>query len=345
MGRAANVNDGECPPELSIVTRWQIGGSGVADADVPPQPSFGLGPGQRGGTLELSGLSFADLTNTRSVAAATLTLRYWDELQGLPLTRLAGAMAVDATELTLSSPGGAQSGSLIQIAGEVLAVGQVDKAGTSYQVTRGAYDTQATEYAAGTPVYHLLDRVAIAPFPAEFFGSAYSGNWTYPISLPNARVAAADLFVTNSRGNSPSAGINLTGTTDNGLRTLSGGQIDLTIDGVVAVESDAVPAATLARASSVRNISATVQQASDGQVSDGHGGTVPSALSCVVKVGGSAIATLTIPAGESVSNTIDMTTNPSVEGLVIPADQPITLDVITVGSSYPGKRLTVTVRL
>ena len=254
-------------------------------------------------------------------------------------------MAAGATNLTLTSAGGAQTGSLIQMGAEILTVESVDHTGTAYQVTRGSYDTQPAAYEAGTPVYHLADRVAIASFPAEFFGSAYSGNWTYPISLPNARVAAADLFVTNNRGNSPSTGISLTATTDNGLRTMSGGQIDLTIDGVVAVESDAVPAATLARASSVRDISATVQQAPGGQVPDGHGGTIPSALSCVVKAGGSAIATLTIPAGQTVSNTVDMTTNPSVEGLVIAANQPVTLDVIAVGSTYPGKRLTVTLRL
>ncbi len=52
-GRAANVNDLECSSELSTVTRWQIGGSGTSDADVPPLPYFGLGAGQtrrHGGT-------------------------------------------------------------------------------------------------------------------------------------------------------------------------------------------------------------------------------------------------------------------------------------------------------
>ena len=48
---AANINDLECSAELSTVTRWQIGGSGTTDVDVPPKPYFGLGAGQRGGTV------------------------------------------------------------------------------------------------------------------------------------------------------------------------------------------------------------------------------------------------------------------------------------------------------
>jgi hypothetical protein len=93
-GRAANVNDVECALELSTVTRWQIGGSGTSDSDVPPQPYFGLGPGQRGGTVELSGVSFADLTNTRTISAATLTMHYWNELQGQPAIALASISTV-----------------------------------------------------------------------------------------------------------------------------------------------------------------------------------------------------------------------------------------------------------
>ena len=41
---------------------------------------FGLAPGRRGGTVELSGVSFTDLTNTHTISSATLTLYYWDEL-------------------------------------------------------------------------------------------------------------------------------------------------------------------------------------------------------------------------------------------------------------------------
>jgi len=50
------------------------------------------GAGQGGGTVELSGVSFTDLTNTRTISAATLTMYYWDELQGTPAIALASAV-------------------------------------------------------------------------------------------------------------------------------------------------------------------------------------------------------------------------------------------------------------
>ena len=333
-GRAANVNDAECAPELSIVTRWQIGGSGIGDSAAPPLPSFGLAVAPRGGGVELSGVSFSDLTNTRTISAATLTLHYWDELQGLSSIQLANSLTPRDLAVTLNAAGGALPGSFIQIEAEVLRVEAVANIGLQYTVTRGMHGTTATAHPAQSRVYHLLSKTAIAPFPPEFFGSAYSGSWSFPVPLVCARVASAELFVTNGRGNSPVRSISLMGTVDNGLRTLSGRQINLTLEGVVAVESNAVPPATLPQASSIRDLFATIGQPPMG-----------SALTCLVRVNGMAIGTLTIAPGQIVSNAIDMSTNPSVEGLVIPAEQPVTLDITAVGSSYPGKRLMVTIRL
>lgn len=333
-GLAANVNDLECAPELSTVTRWQIGGSGAGDSDVPPEPFFGLGAGPRGGTVELCGLSFSDLTNTRSISAATLTLHYWDELKGSPALVLASATGAADTQLSLSAAGPGQPGSLIQMEREVVRVEAVTNNGLTCQVTRGMHGTPAAVHQAGCPIYSLLNKSVIAPFPPDFFGSPYCGSWSYPVSLPNVRIGSAELFVTNARGNSATRSISLTNGTDSGLRTLSGGQIDLAVDGVLAIESNVLPPATLPQACSVRAIFATVEAPPAG-----------SELTCVVSVAGNAIATLTIPSGQVVSNTIDMTTNPSVAGLVIPAAQPVTLDVTAVGSIFPGKRLSVTIQL
>src|SRR5580700_3117771 len=92
-GRSANASDVECPPQLAIVTRWQIGGSGTTDSVPPPAPEFGLGTGPSGGTIVLSGVSFTDLTNTQTVSSGTLSLFYWNEIQGTPTTLLSAAMA------------------------------------------------------------------------------------------------------------------------------------------------------------------------------------------------------------------------------------------------------------
>jgi len=333
-GRAANVNDAECAPELSTVTRWTVGGAGTADSAAPPLPAFGLGPGARAGTIELSGLSFSDLGNTKSVSAATLTIYYWDELQGLPSISVGTAIGAGDPEVTLSSPGSAMPGSVIQIDAEVMRVESVLDGGLAYTITRGIHGSTAVGHAAEAHVYHLANKIVIAPFPRDFFGSPYSGGWSLPVTLPSVRVASAELFVTNTIGNSLAQSLCLTGTVEGGLRTLSGRQISLALDGTVAVEANAVPPVRLPQASSVRDIFATVERPPVG-----------SPLTCVVRVNGTAIATLTVPAGQIVSNTIDMTTTPSVEGLVIPADQPLTLDVTAVGSTYPGRRLIAIVRL
>jgi hypothetical protein len=333
-GRAANVNDAECALELSTVTRWQIGGSGSADRAAPPMPDFGLGSGSRGGTVELTGVSFSDLTNTRSVSAATLTLHYADELLGLPETWLANDIAASDSLLALNVAGNAAAGRLIQIDAEVMRVETVLNGGLQYAVTRGMHGSAAAGHAGQALIYHLQRKTVIAPFPPDFFGSPYSGDWSFPIPLPNVRVASAELFVTNNVGASPTRSICITGTIQKGLRTLTGRQINLTVDGLVAIESNAVPPVTLPQPGSIRDIFAVVEQ-----------GPMGSALTCVVRVNGTAIATLTIPAGQILSNTIDTATNPGVEGLVIPADQPVTLDITAVGSTYPGRRLMAVVRM
>ena len=327
-GRAANVNDVECAPGISTVTRWQIGGGGTGDSDVPPMPFFGLGPGQGGGTVELSGVSFTDLTNTRTISAATLTLYCWDELQGTPAITLASAVGTGDTLLSLSSAGSAQAGSYIQIELEVIRVETVQNNGTQYSVTRAMHGSQAAAHAAQTPVYHLLSKTLIAPFPPQFFGSPYSGSWSYPIALPDVRVASAELFVTNQKGNSPAKDICLTHTTDSGLRTLSGGQYSIQVDGYLAVDQSVAPALVIEAAHSVRDVSAVLGKPADAVVG------------LQLNVNGASYCQLTFAAWATVSNTVD--------GNILaplPSGAQVTLSVQSVGSTVPGSDLTVTIRL
>src|SRR2546427_564666 len=82
----------------------------------------------------------------------------------------------------------------------------------------------AAAHTGGTLVYGLQNKTQIVPFVRNFFGSPFSGSWSFPVLLPDCRVASAELFVTNIKGGSPTASICLTQTVDFGLRTLSGGQ-------------------------------------------------------------------------------------------------------------------------
>jgi hypothetical protein len=327
-GRAANVNNVECAPEISTVTRWQIGGGGTGDSDVPPTPFFGLGPGQVGGTVELSGVSFTDLTNTRTISAATLTMYYWDELQGTPAIGLASAVGTGDTLLSLSAVGSAQPGSYIQIELEVMRVEAVENNGTQYSVTRAMDGSQAAAHGSPMPVYDLLSTTLIAPFPPEFFGSPYSGSWSYPIALPDVRVASAELFVTNQQGNSPARDICLTHTTDSGLRTLATGQYSIQVDGYLAVDQSVAPALVMDASHSVRDVHAVLGAPADA----------PVALQ--LNLNGASYCQLTIAAWATASNTVDGNTLPP-----LPAGAQVTLSVLSVGSTVPGSDLTVIIRL
>jgi hypothetical protein len=204
----------------------------------------------------------------------------------------------------------------------------VENGGLAYQVTRGMHQTTAGSHAAQVPVYHLLNKVAVIPFPQGFFGSPLSGIWSYPILLPNTRVASAELFVTNTRGNSKTSSIGLTQSTDYGLRTLSGGQFSFQVEGFLAVDSSPAPNVIVEAPHTVQDVYAVVKQAPAG-------GPVQLSLT----QNGTPYCTLTIPAGATIS--------PSVNGFGMPlaAQAQLGLQVTAVGPTSPGSDLTVILRL
>jgi hypothetical protein len=328
MGRAANASDVECAAELSTVTRWKIGGSGTSDSAAPPQPYFGLGGGQSGGTIELSGISFTDLTNTRTVSAATLTLHYWDELTGKPPIPLASAVGAGDTLIPLSETGEALAGAFIQLETEVMRVEEVQDNGMGYRVTRGMHETLAAAHGAQTLVYQLASKTVIAPFPPDFFGSPYSGSWSYSVNVSDVRVASAELFVTNQRGNSPVRSICLTNTVDRGLRILAGGQYSIQVDGFLAVDQSVAPAVVIETSHAVRDVFAVLGKVADAPVN------------LQLNVNGSSYCNLTIAPG--------MTTSPSSDGKQLGpliGGSLLSLSVLSVGTTYPGSDLTVLIRL
>jgi hypothetical protein len=326
-GRAANVNDVESAAELAIVTRWQIGGSGTGDSDVPPQPFFGLSAGARGGTVELSAVSFPDLTNTRTISAGTLTMYYRDELGSAPGT-LASGMTSGDTSLTLSAAGTASAGSYLLIDGEVMRVEEMQNNGTQCSVTRALHGTTADDHGAQTAVYSLKKQTVIAPFPANFFGSPYSGSWSFSIPLGDARITSAELFVTNARGNSATGSINLTHNDERGLRTLSGGQYCIQISGCLAVEQSAAPPLMVETPHAVKDVYAAMGKVADADVQ------------LQVNVNDAAYCSVTIPAGATVSTAVDGSWLAPLS-----AGAKITLSVLSVGRVSPGADLTVLIRL
>jgi len=186
----------------------------------------------------------------------------------------------------------------------------------------------AVDHAAQRFVIPLATKSVIAAFPPGFFGSPYSGSWSYPVSLPNVRIASADLFVTNRLGNSPVRSICLTGTVDCGLRTLSGGQYSIQVEGYLAVEQSAAPALIVEAPHAVRDVYAILGSPADADVR------------MTVNVDGVPFCMLTVPTG--------MSSSPATDGnslAPLAAGSRITLSILAVGQSIPGCDLTVLIRL
>lgn len=326
-GRAANVNDLESPYELSTLTRWQIGGA-TADTGVPGSPSYGIrAPGD--GTIEVSGLGFSELANTKNITAGTLALYYWDELSGPCWTRLATNLAPTDRELRLNTAGEAHAGDFVQVGSEVMRIETVRESGLVYDVTRGMHNSNPAAYTAGTDLYVLLKKVAVMPFARDFFGSPWSASWAYSVNLPNARVASAELFVTNTQGNSQATALVLTQTVDAGLRTLSGGQLTLQVQGPLAIRASAAPDIIIESPHTVRDVYAVVRQPS-----------TDTPIRLDLRQDGEPYCSLTIPPGATVSDAVD-----GFKLTPLHPKRKLSMDITSVGQSQPGTDLTVVVRL
>ncbi len=332
LGRAANVLNAEAPYELSPLRRWTIGtGGGVGDSGVPPIPVFGMGT-IGDGKIELGAIGFAGLENTQTISAATLSIWRWDELNPNEIRVLASGVDDIAETITLTVAGSAEVFQLFQIGRELMQITEVLVIGLSYKVTRGYAETMPESHDPGNAVYGLRKEVLILPFVRGFFGTPASGSFATRIAIPNVRVCASELFATNIFGDSETARIDLSGNTSFGLRTLSGGQVSLQVDGYLAIQNNATPPLIVDRKYSIRDVRAVVRDT-----------VVGGAVTIRLKQDGAELCTLVIPDGDTESDVVDG------QGLtILEAGASLTLDVVAVPqavNTFPGRDLTVTVRL
>jgi hypothetical protein len=331
-GRAANVNDEECAYELSPLTRWRLGsGAGGADTGVPPRPVFGLQATGRG-NVEVRGIGFEELTNTRTITAGILTLHYWPEAEGAPGAELSTGVSAESSSLELTEPVSVEVGARLQLEGEIVEVTAVAEGGLRCDVARGVGGSTASAHAAGTKVYVLRKLVRVLPFPKDFFGSPASGSRSDSITLPGVRIACAELKVRNNFGESEPGRVCLTGTTDYGLRTLRGGQLVIQAEGYLTIQSNVAPALVIEETTAIRDVFAIVGEPPAG-------GPVELRL----RQDEEEYCRLMIGAGESRSNTVDGLMLKPLRG-----GSRLSLDVLATPSGAggsPGKDLTVTIRL
>ena len=327
--RAASAGNIEAAYELSPLTRWTIGQSGalLADHDVPPAPVFAAGvSSSRGGVLDF-GVSFTDVTNTRSVVAGTFRIHYYDEIHGD--SPLATTAAIAAADLAVPLPGAAlDSGTYVQIDREVLLTQSRDAGGNTI-VQRGRHATTAADHSPGAAVYVLKEKIAIFPFIRNFFGSPSSGDWKGSLELPGVRVASAEAYMTNAIGNGPAAFQQFTHTNDSGLRTLGGGQFSFQITGYLAIQTGAAPNVIVDADRAVGAIYGVLRTPSAG-----------AGVTLQLNLNSAPYATIQFDPGATISG--------SVSGFGLPplhAGDELSLDVTGVGTTNPGSDLTLVMTL
>ncbi len=338
-GRGANVNNQEGTPDLCPSTRLTLGQQS-RDGGVPPVPNFQIAtPG--GGDVTLYQIGFNDVAGTLppnidSISTGTLQLFYWNEVTPPP-NPYALSASLDATTTTFS-PGPVTNpppSYTLQMGSEIMTILAVDSTGNTYTVQRAALGSSAESHNAGDPVLHLDTSFIVVPFSPKFFGNSASMNYIHTFSLPDARIAAAEFFVTNAFGDSATAVQCSASRTDGGLRTLSGGQFSLQVSGYLSTQQNVAPPLVIGDVShAVRDARATVSQSALG-------------YNIVVDIlqSGSEFCSLTISSGNTTSDIVDGSNLPFLS-----ADATLTMNVTLelvdpTAALTPGQDLTVTIRL
>jgi hypothetical protein len=212
----------------------------------------------------------------------------------------------------------------------------------SYTVVRGALGSSVTTHAANDPVLLLDSTSIIVPFTPNFFENQASANYMHTISLPDVRILAAEFVVANAFGSSQattkSYAYEANIDPDQTLRTLSGGQFSLQVNGYLATQQNAAPPLFVEASHAVRDIRATVSMAANG-----------FDISVQVLQNGLAYGSaLIIPSGTTTSAALIMgaALPPLVEGALLTINVTLnTGSAVAANGPNPGRDLTVTIRL
>ncbi len=320
-----DVNGHESSEEKSPFRMAYLYALADLDADVPPDPVWGLGV--HAGHVEFSGLGFLELVNVTTISAATFGVWFVDELDP-PATELSSGINDAVGSLNGEDLSFFSNGDYALIDGEIVRL--VNITGNNAAAQRGRLESTATAHDGGAKIWKLNYKTFIFSFPEFFFVDGNIGSWGPLEPFPSKGIVASDCYVTNYHGNSNTVIRNLSSAIAGGrMRTLTGRQIELVVDGVLGIESNAVADTTLREASSWFTIYAQVTNSPLG-----------ANIEVALKVNGSTFTTLTIEAGDTLSNVVEAG-DLNFESL--PADTAITIDITQVGSTFPGERLIVRV--
>jgi hypothetical protein len=335
-GRAANILNQESNPALAPITRLALG-DGKSDVGLPGTPFCSLEtPG--GGDLTVFGVGFTDVTNTESVTSGSLQIFCWNELDTPSAYSLSQAVDAASASMDLTVPLNPYTpfvGQFVQIDQEIVSVLSVNAAADIYTVSRGAANSTAAAHNAGALVMQLSTYALVLPFAAGFFANRASNNYINTVSIPDIRISAAEFFVSNSFGNSQ-ASLSQYVSNTSPLRTLSGGQFSLQVNGYLATQQNAAPPLLVETSHAVRDIRITLGQSPTGYV-----------ITVELLQNGNPYAQLTYDPSQTTPTSVIDGTNlpPLTESALLTINITLILIPNYTQALNPGRDLTVTIRL
>jgi hypothetical protein len=285
------------------------------------------------------------------VTSGTLQVYYWNELKYPSPFVLAASL--DASNGTVqvqvvATPDDTLAllpNGVIQIDNELMTILKADASSNTYTVLRHALGSLPASHSKTAGVLPLDRATIVVPFANGFFENQASVNFLHTFSLPDVRVAAAQFRVTNSFGDSQAATNCYTvvsGDPNDVLRTLSGGQFSLQVNGYLATQQNAAPPLIVEAKHAVRDIRATLNEAASG-----------FDIAITINQNGSLYQSLLIQSGNLISTVVvlgfdsstDIQLLPLQEGAILTMD--IALNPVTLtppASPSPGRDLTITIR-
>ena len=300
------------------------------DTGVPPEPTFGIFT-NRDGKLLFGPPGFGTLDNTHSISSGRAFIRYADEIAGAKTT-LAGDIDDTTETITVASSAGFSEGDHAVLDQECIQIQTI--AGATWTVTRGQLGSPAAAHSSGANVYDLAARLVTFAFPVGFFGSGPDAAWQDVIDLPCARVTSVQLWVTNAFGDAPVATNNyliyqMEPNAPYGYRINRGGAIRFIYDGLLRDLDQPCDDVKVTESTSLRDLYAWVE-----------GAPITDDLTIQVKRNSASYVTLTIAAGETLSNV------PSGASLPALTEGDVVNFSLAVGASatYPGLNLKLEVR-
>lgn len=332
--RSVGKDNLELDPLESPSLLWQVGvgSASGSDSGVPATPAFGFALIEEG-TVSIGGIGFSVLENLSSVYVGQLGILFWDELTAPTPVSLGTALSSSATNVALNGLSvSLPQGTFFQIEEEIFETTGDPVSGNIYPVIRARYQTAAVAHEAAKPAFVLTRRDMTIPFVPGYFSSTAAVGFRYNFRLPNVRISAADLTLYNRVGASARAEESYTGVTSFGVRTLSGGQITMNVQGYLAIEASAGNSYVVDRTTVVRDVSAYVQEAPAGDD-----------VEILVRVNGNPYCDLVIPAGSNVAANVS-----KFNTQALPQGAKLSFDILNVPSASlgtPGRELTVLLQI